>query len=236
MLKRVLLSVWLLGLAFAVPIILLLPDLFSRYRLELVLQEIAAQAENYRIMFRDLDGNGIPQKVYSFRNRAGQLSCQYFGDEGGMLNQINFNYRYTHNVPYVYFGDVNRNGKPEVYGFTLNRDSLYLNWAELHTLHSNQVESRFISRIGVFETNKVDFTVSRFNILDLDNDGDHELVFSVVTGLLRYPRSVMVYHPEKDSLVTTPDVGINPYFMVYYDLDRDGALEILTGSNVGNGV
>lgn len=236
MLKRVLLSVWLLGLAFAVPFILLLPDLFSRYRIDLVLQEPAAQADNYRISFRDLDGNGVPQKIYAFRNRAGQLSCQYFSDEGGMLNQINFNHRYTHNVPYVYFGDVNRNGKPEVYGFTLDGDSLYLNWAELHTLHSNQVESQFISRIGVFETNKIDFTISRFNILDLDNDGDHELIFSVVTGLSRSPRSVMVYHPEKDSLVTSPDVGINPYFMVYYDLDRDGALEILTGSNVGFGV
>lgn len=233
MLKRILLSVWLLGLAFAIPVILLLPDLFNKYKTTLVLQEPAAQADNYRVIFRDLDGNGVTQKIYSFRNRAGQLSCQYFGDNGEMVNQINFSHTYTNNVPLVYVGDANNNNKLEIYGFTLGRDSLFLNWAELVTPLSNRTKSLFITRIGLFEKNKLDFTISRFNVLDLDNDGDDEIIFSIITGYSRYPRTVVVYHPETGRLVTSEDVGVNPYFMVYYDLDRDGTLEIITGSNVG---
>ncbi len=233
MLKRVLLSVWLLGLALAIPVILLLPELFNKYRITLILQEPAAQGDNYRIFFRDLNGNGILQKVYSFRNRTGQLSCQYFGDDGGLINQIDFPYRYTNNVPFLFFGDANQNGKTEIYGFTLSHDSLFLNRAELLTPNSATIESIFITCIGIFDKNKIDYAVTRFNIIDLDNDKKSEIIFSLVTGQSMFPRMVVVYHPESGRLLKSVDVGINPYFMIYYDLDRDGNLEILAGSNVG---
>ncbi len=233
MLKRIILSVWLLGLAFALPLILLLPEVFSKYKITQILQEPAAQADNYRIFFRDLDGDGQLQKIYSFRTRHSQLACQYFGNNAGLVNQIVFPHQYTSNVPNVYFGDANHNGKSEIYGFSLGRDSLYLNWVELNTPSSGKTESLFISRIGIFDQNKFDFTISRFNLIDLDNDGNTEIVFSLISGLSIFPRMVVVYHPDSGRLLTSEDMGINPYFMYYYDLDRDGKLEILTGSNVG---
>ncbi len=98
MIKRIILSGWFLGLAIAVPVILLLPELFNKYKASLVLQETAAQPVDYRIFFSDLDGNGIKQKIYAFRNQVGQLACQYFGDNGGIINQINFRNKFSRNV------------------------------------------------------------------------------------------------------------------------------------------
>ncbi|HNZ68692.1 MAG: histidine kinase [Prolixibacteraceae bacterium] len=233
MVKRVLLSVWFLGLLLALPVIFQLPEFFAKYKIRQVLQETTAQPEDYRIYFRDLNNDGKRQKVYSFRNQAGQLAFQYFGDEGGLINQINFSRKYSPNVPWVYFGDANNNGMLEIYGFSLGRDSLFLNWAEPYGPDAgpDRTESLFITRIGVFDVNKLDFTVTRFNVLDLDLDGQREILFSLVTGYSEYPRMLVKINPETLEITTSDDLGINPYIPVYHDLDKDMKLEIIVGSN-----
>jgi hypothetical protein len=230
--KGILSSVWFLGLIIAIPVILLMPGLFNKYKATLVLQESAA-FRYYRIFFRDLDGNGIKQKIYAFPNSSNQLSFQYFGDNGRIINYINFRHKYAPYLFYLYFSDINRNGKPEVYGFTLGNDSLFLNWKELTEPFSNTSESRFISRLGTFNNGDINVTVNRFTTIDIDNDGDNEIVFSVVSGFSKFPRMVVVYHPETGELHTSKDMGINPYFMQFYDLDLDGKQEIITGSAAG---
>ena len=128
--KHLIPSVWVLGLIIAVPVIIFMPDLFNKYKTSLFLQESAAHQMPYRIYFRDLDGNGVRQKIYSFQNGSGQLAFQYFGDDGRMMNQINFKKKYSSALSYLVFADADENGLNEVYGFTIEKDSLFLNWKE----------------------------------------------------------------------------------------------------------
>jgi hypothetical protein len=229
--KKILISVWFLGLIIAVPVILFMPSLFNKYKAVLVLQESAAQAADYRIYFRDMDGNGIKQKIYAFRNNAGQLACQYFRDNGGIVEQIDFNYNFSTNIPYLYFEDVNENGRLEIYGFTLSKDSLFLNWAELTRPYSHKTSCLFLTRIGIFEKVKFDFSISRFMVGDLDDDGNNEIVIAIVTGQSKFPRMLMVLHPETGRIVRSEDEGINPLYVVFYDLNQDQKIEIIVGSN-----
>ncbi len=133
----------------------------------------------------------------------------------------------------LYFGDANKNDKPEIYGFSLTRDSLFLNWVELVHPYADDTESLFITTIGTFEEVKIDYTVSQFSVADLDNDGNNEIEFSIVTGFSKFPRIVVIYHPETGKLLKSNDVGINPYFPIIYDLEHDGKKEIIIGSNAG---
>jgi hypothetical protein len=231
--KRILTSIWFLGLVIAVPVILSLPGLFKKYKISQVSQETAAQPMDYRIFFKDLDGNGIKQKIYAFPNLAGQLACQYFGDNGGMINQINFRHKFTSNLSFLFFGDVNKNGRPEIYGFTLDHDSLFLNWAEPYPSNSNSSECLFISRIGTFDNGKLNFNINRFGVGDLDHDGNNELIFSVISGYSKFPRILVIYHPDTGILIKSKDVGINPLMMLFYDMNHDRKLEILAGSTAG---
>jgi hypothetical protein len=201
--------------------------------MNLILQETAAHPVNYRIFFRDLDGNGIKQKIYAFPNSAGQLAFQYFGDNGGMINQINFSRKFSSNIFYLFMGDADKNGKPEVYGFTMNQDSLFLNWAKLVNPNSNYSESLFITRVGTFNNGNVNFSVNRFAVTDLDGDSNNEIVFSVVSGYSKFPRMIVIYHPDTGKLLKSKDDGLNPYFMTFFDLNRDGKSEILAGSGAG---
>jgi sensor histidine kinase YesM len=231
--KKILTSIWLLGLVIAVPIILSLPGLFKKYKISLVLQETAAQPMDYRIFFRDLDGNGIKQKIYAFPNHAGQLAIQYFGDNVGMINQINFSHKFTPVLSFLYFGDANNNGKLEVYGFTMDHDSLYLNWTEPFQSGSNISESLFISRIGTFDNGKMNFSINRFGVGDIEHDGNNEIIFSITSGYSKFPRIMVMYHPDTGKLIKSKDAGINPLSMSFYDLNHDGVTEILAGSSAG---
>jgi hypothetical protein len=231
--KRFITSIWFLGLIIAVPVIFSLPGLFKKYRISLVLQESAPQPNDYRISFKDLDGNGIKQKVYAFENIANQLAVQYFGDNGGMINEITFSRKFNPNVPFLFFGDAEKNNKPEIYGFTMNMDSLFLNWVELVHPYSKSSKSLFITRVGTFNNGKFDFSISRFSVMDLDKDGNNEIEFSIVAGHSKFPRIVVIYHPDTGELIKSKDEGINPFYVVYYDINKDGKIEILAGSSAG---
>jgi hypothetical protein len=231
--KKILTSIWLLGLVIAVPVVLFLPELFNKYRVTLVMEETAAHPVNYRIFFKDLDGNGTKEKIYAFPNSVGQLAFQYFGDNGSMINQINFSRKFSSNIPYLFFWDADKNGKSEVYGFTVNQDSLFLNWAKLVNPFSNQSESLFITRFGTSNNGNVNFSINRFAVIDLDGDNNNEILFSIVSGYSKFPRMVVVYHPDTGELLKSEDEGLNPYFMIYSDLNRDGKSEILVGSGAG---
>jgi hypothetical protein len=231
--KRLLTSIWLLGLVITIPVIFSLPEIFQKYRISLVLQETAAHQVNYRIFFRDLDGDGIRQKIYVFPNSIGQLSFQYYGNNGGMINQINFKRKYTPTILYLFFGDVNKDRKTEVYGFTMNQDSLFLNWTELVNAYSISSECQFITRVGTNENNKLNFSVNRFAFNDMDNDGNLEIVFSIVSGYSKFPRMVVIFHPDTGKLITSKDEGMNPFYMTLYDMNHDKRLEILAASSAG---
>lgn len=231
--KRLLTSIWLLGLVIAIPVILSMPELFQKYRAGLILQETAAHTANYKIFFKDLDGDGIKQKIYVFSNNVGQLSFQYYGNNGGMINQISFKRRYTPTILHIFVGDIDRDRKNEVYGFTMNKDSLFLNWAELIDAHSNSSESHFITRVGNVETGELDFSVNRFALYDIDDDGNPEILFSIVSGYSKFPRMVVIFHPETGNVITSKDEGMNPFFMSYYDINNDKKSEILAVSSAG---
>lgn len=233
LLKKLMNSGWILGLIIALPIILTIPELFDKYKVNLVLQESPPQNVNYRIHFRDLNGNGIKQKVYVYRNDPGQLTFQYFDDNGAVLNRVSFPHKYTATCSHLLFGDANKNGIPEIYGFTLGSDSLFINWTELKNNLPGAIYSHFIAKVGVFNNGSTNVSINRLGATDLDEDGRTEIVISVTSGYSRFPRMIVSMDPETGETKSTKDVGINPFNMTFWDMNNDKRLEILSGSSAG---
>jgi len=221
----------MLGLIIAVPVILIIPDLNSKYKVVLVSQEPAHSPNEYRVFFHDLNNDGHPQRINTIRNNYGQLAIQYYKDKGGMVNQINFPDEYSSRLPNLYFGDADQNGFAEIYGFTLKGDSLMLNSAEPFYKSNNRYSCHFITRVGTFKNGNINISIDRFLVTDMDKDGKNELVFSVVAGYSKFPRQIFRVDPESYLVTATPDMGIEPYNYIVYDLNQDGKMEILAGSS-----
>lgn len=229
-LKNNLISPWVLGILITIPVILVIPDLFSRYKTTEILIEPAQHVTDYHIFFVDLDGNGKSQKVYSFENGSNQLSVQYFKDSGGMENQVNFSFSYSDQIQKIFFGDLNKNGFAEIYGFSINNDSLFINWFEPYPNHSNFSKSDFITTIGTYEDGKVNLAIEHFEICDLDSNGVNEILMSIVTGYSKHPRRLVLYNPVTKEKIFSPDLGINTYQLSVIDIPGNEKIRIIGGS------
>lgn len=227
--KRKLISPWVLGFLITIPVIFLVPDLFNRYKVKEILTESAQFIHDYHISYADLDGNGITQKVYSFKNGSNQISIQYFKDHGGMENQINFSFSYSDQLQKIFFGDVNKNGFTEIYGFSMHNDSLFLNWIEPYPARSNFHESDFITTIGTYEDGKVNLAIEHFEICDIDSNGINEILISVTTGFSKHPRSLILYNPVTRKKIFSPDAGINSYQISIADIPGND-IKVIGGS------
>jgi hypothetical protein len=228
--KRLLTSVWILGLVIAIPVLVLLPPVFQKYRVTLVKTE---QNQNIilKTYFYDLNKDGILEEIKSLAIHN-QLAFQVYFPSKILKEQMNFRYGYSANAGQIYFGDQDNNGFAEVYAFTMNSDSLFLNWFEPYPKLSNVQLSRFISKIGRYDPGEFDFGIYDFTLIDLNNDGKKEIVFSIEAGHSLTPRRIFVLQPKNGALLSTDDHGINAYDLIFDDLDNDGKLEIITSSSV----
>ena len=185
--KNIFTSIWFLGLIIAVPTVILIPDIFSKYKISLMSRSPESTNE-YRIYYKDLDGNGNKEKIISFKNNVNQLAFQHFNKDGGIANQLNFKYNYSPSLSHIFFGDVNQNNLQEVYGFTLKNDSLYLSWVEPYPSQNEVNNHQFISKIGTYNNGEMNFAITHFEITDVDNDKKNEILFSIEAGYSLTPR------------------------------------------------
>lgn len=226
--KRILTSIWFLALIIAIPVIIFLPNLFTKYKANLLWQEVS-DASTSNIYFEDLDGNGSREKISCHENSVNKLAFQLYTSEGAVKNQQNFNHNFHERLGTLYFGDVNNNKKLEIYGFTINDDSLFLNWIEPSIANHIQ-KSKFISKIGTFDEGKIDISIQHFEVVDLEHNNKNEILISIEAGYSIHPRILLIYKPDEDRIIQSADVGINSYLPFLYDLNGDGKFEIITSS------
>ena len=71
-------------------------------------------------------------------------------------------------------------------------------------------------------------------VIDLDGDGDLELLATVITGFEGYPRGLYCFDIETESLIWTYHIGPIPGHVACPDLDGDGIPEILLTGDAAN--
>lgn len=226
--KRILTSIWFLALTIAIPVVIVFPQIFSKYKASLLSQESNNSIIDH-IYFEDLNGDGIREKISCHQNSAGKLAFLLHSRHGAVINQQNFNNNYFYRTHQLYFGDIDQDKQLEIYGFTLNGDSLFLNWFEPSSNYVTQ-KSTFISRLSTFDNGKFDISIIHFEVVDIENDGENEILISIEAGYSIHPRVLIVFRPSENKIIRSADRGINCYSPFLFDLNNDGISEIITSS------
>ncbi len=136
MIKQIVTSIWFLALIIAIPVIVFLPDIFSKYQVDLLLQQ-PTDSNIIHIYFEDLNGDGTSEIITCHKNSANELAFHVHSKDGAVKNQQNFSYNYFYRTNNLFFGDIDDNKQLEIYGFTLKKDSLFLNWFESTISNTN---------------------------------------------------------------------------------------------------
>ena len=231
--KRILTSIWFLALLISIPIIAMLPPVFSKYKIKLdsVTRRVGVDGKMY---FLDLQNDGKTDRVESFKAEHDLFAFQCFTSNDKLYDQFNFPFRFNKRLANLFFFDVDQDGLEEVYGFSIKQDSVFMSWVEPYDSEST-FHTYFVSTIDTRRFSDLDVSVYQMEYFDFDGDGNKELVFSSVVGYNWFPRKLFVFHPETGEMASSEEFGVHFSALTPVDINADKRIELLcVGSSAEN--
>jgi len=231
--KRILTSIWFLALIITVPLIALMPPVFSKYRLAVDSIE-KRLGVNGQVYFIDLQNDGKQERIESFQTEQNMLSFQCFDSEDKLYNQFNFPFNFNVRTAKLFFFDFDEDDLTEVFGFTVKEDSLFLSYVEPYD-PLPKFQTYFVAKIDTRRRSDLDVSVTEMVFFDFNGDGNKELVFSPQIGYNWFPRKLYVFHPESGKMESSEEFGVHFSALTPFDFKADGKIELVcTGSSADN--
>lgn len=204
----------------AVIMIILMPDMVSKYKIELKLGHSRAD-DKLLTFYEDVDNDGDKEKIDILNYKGRFASCVCSEEDATVRRQLNL---YGHipeqeNINFPIFNDINKDGIKEIFLFTQKEDSLFLNAVDMATLEVI-LYGRFVSKIGGGQGAR-DFVLRPIINHDYNGDGIAEMYFLLNGGYALYPRKVMAYDYPNDQFISTINTGSQHYVTAIEDEKQD---------------
>ena len=224
--RKILYSPYSLAFVISIVIIIFIPEMFSKYKME---QVEYGKTENIDEIYyyNDLDGDGNSEMIKSFISGQNHYCIQIFDNEGGLIDQWNFTQKLPGNCERLITGDYNGDGQKEIYNLSQKQDSLFLYGIIPVEGGEYFIKRRFITKVNRSVENKISYDITDFNLIDLNNDSVKELVFGIHSGSSLQPRVICIFYIPEDSLKMSPASASVPGDLKFIDLNRDKCQEII---------
>ena len=213
-----------LALVITIGLIRFIPLVTSDYVME-VLETATVVPEDYRYYY-DLDGDGISETFSIYYNSSENLSISIANLDLSTINQFNLPGRLTKLGPTLDLHDIDANGIVDVFVCTEKNDSLFLTIIDDLYGHPTTTKRYFLDKINQYNDNG-DYLFSPGGISDLNRDGFPEYVMGINGGHSLQPRRVYAIDYRNDTVIKSPLSGAAVVSIELFDLDNDGADEIL---------
>lgn len=214
-----LLSPYFLALVITLLIILILPDMFSRYKSELVRSGFINKSKGFEF-WADIDRDGNSERLILFNNTEGKASVKIMGQNDYIIDQLYFKGRMVSYEPGLFFSDIEEPGKTRIYIFTVDHDSVFLHCAEPGRESKYVFRNVFITKVsnrdGIY-----DFNLSNVRFLSLDHKGTKGMMFTINAGFPLIPRAVYLFNFSTQKIQTF-NTGCIISITDTSDLDGDG--------------
>ena len=219
-----------LSLILTLILLITLPPLFSKYKIELLKKE-----KNASLRFNqycDLNNDGYSEEIVitkSYKSRTNIL----VSEKGKVINQWNFTGNLS--MPKLFFGDFNNDGLKEIFLFTIFKNKILLNCFNPFE-NKRYIIDKYIDDFYP-KNGEEGCTMTYCSLIDLNEDKKKELVFAFSPGYSLYPRKLFYYNFENDSLHKSPESRspLEKISVVTDPTDKIPYFLISANSAVGNG-
>lgn len=228
-LKKIIFSSGFLAFIPALLIMFFLHPLSSKYSLSVE----PTEKHIGQFIYSDLNSDSISEIVYSGKG----LPYYFIGIRDineRFYDQWNLSDSLEEHISDIFFGDFDHDRFEEIYVFTHNGDSLFLNVNEILGSPGTRLDRIFITNIG-FINGVVTSTLKPAGFYDHNGDGKDELYFGITTGFRQDPRRLYCFDLVNKKLFSSPFTGIICMEPKMYDIDGDMRPEFFgTMSACGN--
>ena len=223
-LLTILLNQYFIALATSLFIIYLLPDYFSKYKLEL--NEQTFISNNFRVYFPDLNDNGISEKLIAVIHE--NSSFMLYDDKDNLVDQWNFSGMFMANPDLCWFMDTDDDGFNEIYAVTQKADSVFLNCMEPYSQEgtNQKIKTIFIDKIKS-NANKFGCGVTGARLSNYKTDGVKELFFTITTGFAGCPRNTYNFNSKTNLIKKSAHLTNVSYITDLVDINNDGFEEVM---------
>lgn len=173
---------------------------------------------------------------YNSQSHQGEIIIEnHWGRIQDQLNIPGFvQFEPTFGGSWFCFGDFTGDGKDELCVFARENDSLFLYIANLQELQKQERLSRYFllarSEKAKRKKHQWDIYLNDKRVLDVNNDGKKELVFTLVSGYSNYPRGIYIFDVEEQRIVHRFDTHAFLWEMDFWDLTGDEKKEIIVST------
>ncbi len=214
----------LLALVITIGLIRFIPVLSEKHQMRVMKTE-TVPLDDYRFYY-DLNGDGTSEIIYIYYNTSGNLAISIASLHFATINQFNLPGQLLSLGNTLDFHDIDSDGIMDIFICTEKNDSLFLTIIDDLYGHPTTTSEYFIERINAYNDNG-DYLFSPGTITDLTRDGFQEYVFGINGGHSLQPRCVYAIDYRNDSVFRSPLSGAAVVGLGFFDLDKDGADEIL---------
>lgn len=194
---RIVANPFILSLVVAVLIIMVLPPIFNKYKLDV--DQRTKLKPHQMLYYADLNNDGISEKI-EFRQQLESFFYVTVSTKNKVINQWNFQGKVllTDKLPVTKAGN---DSLRSIWIFVLHDHKIYLNCL-------NPFENKFLVKnkfVAVYvPKHKFPDSHPRFcTFFDSNKDGIKEFYFFTETGYSKQPREVFKYDPATDSVYSS---------------------------------
>ena len=188
---------FILSLVVAVVIIIALPPIFNKYKLDIV-QRTRLQPHQM-LYYADLNNDGVSEKI-EFRQQLETFFYVTVSTKNKVIDQWNFQGKVllTNKLPVTKAGN---DSLKSIWFFVLHDHKIYLNC--LNPFENKfPVKNKFVTNY-VPKNKSTDCHPHFCTFFDSNKDGIKEFYFFTETGYSRQPRAVFKYDPATDSVYSS---------------------------------
>lgn len=178
---------------------------------------------NWQVFYDDLNSDSVSELISEGKGRPYFYIVVKDIDEG-FYDQWNLKDSLSPYISNAFTGNFNKNRYKEIYVFTHNKDSLFLNINEFLDHKGFRKERIFVTRIGYM--NEVVSVLYPAGFFDSDGDGNEELYFSISSAFHLGPRKLYRYDIAKNLLDSSEFTATICLFPQMADADGDNRPEI----------
>jgi len=220
------LSPWFLALPVTLLIILLLPDVFRKYRLEIV-DYGPTHKPNSLELYLDLNGDGNSEQIVYFENTEGKASLKINDHKGFILDHFYFSGTILLNPDAIIAGEYDSTGCIGIFLMTRSGDSLFLHGIAPMRSDKYLFKDLFIGALEP-QNGENDFSLATPWLVDLDQDGIKEIVSGIMAGFRAQPRFLFSFNMKTGKLKRTDTGVLFQTVTNTCDLNGDGYPELIT--------
>jgi two-component sensor histidine kinase len=219
-LKKIAFSSWFLASIPTIIIFLFLPHVGSKFSL------VSETALNFGsdIIFEDLNSDSISETV-----QIGKSQPFYYvafrNLDYRIYDQWNLPETLNPNISEPIFGNYDHDRFREIYIFSHNKDSLFLNYNEALEPSGIRKERIFITNVG-YVKGEVTSMLYPCGFYDENGDGKDEIYFGISTGFGIQPRKVFYFDIANNKIYSSQFTGAICLFPRMKDPDGDKKPEI----------